>query len=169
MVSRRTVTTLTLALGLALTGCTGQSGSTPDASPSEASTTPAGTQSADPTGSPAPTKTAAEEEVELPDFMEPYPDAEVISSSRAAAESGELDAVSLVMRAQAEPKDIISFYTDRLEKAGFETFGKESMTKSAQVVNFRHKDNDGVLVITVSDDPDDPKASIVSLGGNIAP
>ncbi len=43
------------------------------------------------------------------------------------------------------------------------------MTKSAQVVNFRHKDNDGMLVITVSDDPDETQSSIVSVGGNIAP
>ena len=164
---------MTLALGLALAGCTGQTGSTPEASSTASQTASAGASadpSADPpaSGSPAPTETAAEDAA-LPDFMAPYPDAEVISTSRAQAESGKLDAVSLVMKAKAEPKDIIAFYTDRLKKAGFETFGKESMTKSAQVVNFRHKDNDGMLVITVSDDPDDPQSSIVSVGGNIAP
>lgn len=40
-------------------------------------------------------------------------------------------------------------------------------TKSARVVNFKHKDNDSVLVVTVAEDSEDKANSIVTVGGNI--
>jgi len=163
---------MTLALGLVLAGCSGPSDPTSQSTstPAESATQTDATAAPSDAGTESPTPTeAAPTQAELPDFMAPYEGAEVISSSRAQAESGTLDQVSIVMRAEAEPDDIVKSYTEKLEQAGFETFGDGSLTKAAQVVNFRHKDNDGMLVLTVSDDPADPKASIVSLGGTIAP
>lgn len=165
MVSRTTVTAAVLALGIGLAGCTAPSGSTAESSPTPSQT--ASTATAESTGTP--TGSAGPEEVQLPDYMAPYPDASIVSSSRAQAESGDLEQVSLVMKAQADPQDIIDYYTERLQGAGFETFGSGSTTNSAQVVNFRHTENDGMLVITISDDPDDEASSIVTVGGTVAP
>lgn len=180
MVSRATVMTLPLAAALLLAGC-----SEPANEAAEGSPTPAEAQSSA-IGSPSEGSEAASSEQsskdskgtstdvkDLPGYLKPYPDSTVLSSSRAKAEngadSGKLEQVSLVMSAKAEPKDIFKFYSKTLEKAGFETFGKEVKTKSAQVVNFRHQDNEGLLVVTIAQDPSKKANSIVTVGGNIVP
>lgn len=180
MVTRATVMTLPLAAALFLAGCSGPANEAAEGSP-----TPEGTQSSA-VGSPSEGSEAANSDQQskdsedastdvkdLPKYLKPYPDSTVLSSARAKAEngadSGKLEQVSLVMSAKAEPKDIFTFYSKALKKAGFESYGKEVKTKSAQVVNFRHKDNEGLLVITIAQDPSEKANSIVTVGGNIVP
>ncbi len=180
MVSRTTVMTLPLALSLLLAGCStpsgdpAQSASPSAAAPSAASpSAEAGTEP-----SPQPSETAAEPKPEtgvedLPDFLKPYPESTVLSASRAKAEASAdakaLEQVSLVMQVKAEPEDIFKFYAKSLEDAGFEAYGKEVKTDEARVVNFRHKDNDGLLVVTISKDAAEDASSIVTVGGTVAP
>lgn len=180
MVSRATVMTLPLAAALILAGCSGPgddtAGETPaaeQAQSSAAASSPAESESAD-GEQPSEKSEAASTDVEdLPKYLKPYPDSTVLSSSRAKAEngadSGKLEQVSLVMSAEAEPKDIFEYYTKALKKAGFESYGDEVKTKSAQVVNFRNKDDEGLLVVTIANDPSEKKTSIVTVGGNIVP
>lgn len=172
--------TLPLAVALVLTGCSGpadesakktpaaeQTQSADSASPAEQTEA---ASSAKPTKDPGKSSTNVED---LPDYLKPYPDSTVLSSSQAKAESGDnkgkLEQVSLVMRAKAKPKDIFKFYSKTLGKAGFESYGDEVKTKSAQVVNFRHEDNDGLLVVTIAEDPSDKANAIVTVGGNVVP
>lgn len=171
MVSRTTVITVSIAASLLLVGCS----STPDTSTPEPSTTTSSGASATPSDPQTPAETATEpttEAADLPDFLQPYPEATVLSSSRSAAQSTsgspKLDQVSLVMRAKASPDDVLKFYTEKFKGGGFETYGKEIKEESARVVNFRHKDNEGLLVITVSPDPEEASNSIVTIGGTIA-
>ncbi|RBP61917.1 hypothetical protein DFO66_11851 [Brevibacterium sanguinis] len=178
MVSRTTVMTLPLALGLLLAGCSApaedQASESPSVAPTaEATAEPTAQPSQGEAGSeedPADTSTAVED---LPDYLKTYPDATVLSSTRekaeASADAEALDQVSLVMSATAEADDIFRFYAEALEKAGFETYGDEVKTDDARVVNFRHKDNDGLLVVTISKDPADDANSIVTVGGTVVP
>lgn len=180
MVTRATVMTLPLAAALALAGCSGPNNEAAEGSPTpdeiQSSAAAATTADAETASSEQPSKDSgdASTDVEdLPDFLKPYPDSTVLSSALAKAEngddSGKLEQVSLVMSAQAEPKDIFEFYSKALKKAGFEPYGDEVKTKSAQVVNFRHKDNEGLLVVTIAEDPSEKSNSIVTVGGNIVP
>lgn len=180
MVSRATVMTLPLAAALFLAGCSGPANDAAEGSPTpeEAQSSAAGSPSegSEAANSKQPSKDsedASTDAKDLPDYLKPYPDSTVLSSARAKAEngadSGKLEQVSLVMSAKAEPKDIFKFYSKALKKAGFETYGKEVKTKSAQVVNFRHKDNEGLLVVTIAQDPSKKANSIVTVGGNIVP
>lgn len=180
MVSRATVMTLPLAVTLVLAGCSGPANESAEGSPtpeetqsSAAASTSEGSEAAS-SEQPSKDSEAASTDVEdLPDFLKPYPDSTVLSSARAKAEngadSGKLEQVSLVMSAKAKPKDIFTFYSKALKKAGFESYGKEVKTKSAQVVNYRHKDNEGLLVVTIAKDPSEKANSIVTVGGNIVP
>ena len=180
MVSRTTVMTLPLAVALVLTGCSG-----PADEPTQETPAAEESQSTDSASSAEETEAASSEKQtedadkpstdveDLPVYLKPYPDSTVLSSSQAKAESGDkagkLEQVSLVMRAKAKPKDIFKFYSKALDKAGFESYGDAVKTKSAQVVNFRHKDNDGLLVVTIAEDPSDKANSIVTVGGNVVP
>lgn len=180
MVTRATVMTLPLAAALLLAGCSGPANEAAEGSPtpektqsSAAASTSEGSEAAS-SDQPSKESEAADTDVEdLPKYLKPYPDSTVLSSARAKAEngadSGKLEEVSLVMSAKAEPKDIFRFYSKALKKAGFETYGDEIKTKSAQVVNFRHKDNEGLLVVTIAKDPSEKANSIVTVGGNIVP
>lgn len=172
--------TLPLAAALVLAGCSGPDNEAAEGSPTDeqiqssaAAASPAESESA---SSEAPSKEsdAASTDVEdLPDYLKPYPDSTVLSASRAKAEngadSGKVEQVSLVMSAKAEPEDIFKYYSKALKKAGFETYGDAIKTKSAQVVNFRHKDNESLLVVTIAKDPSEKANSIVTVGGNIVP
>ena len=108
---------------------------------------------------------------DLPEYIKPYPDSEVLSASIVKAHNDKdkklPEQVSLVVRAKADAKDIFAFYEKELGKADFEPLGEEMKTKSARVVNFKHKDNDSVLVVTVAEDSEDKANSIVTVGGNI--
>ncbi|MCI4010230.1 hypothetical protein [Brevibacterium sp. ZH18] len=176
MVSRTTVMTLPLALALVLAGCSGPadeaSPKTSAADQSQAAEASASPEASGGTASTQPTKDSASTNVkDLPDYIKPYPDSEVLSSSASKAKSGdnELKQVSLVVKAKAKPKDIFKFYDKALKKGGFESYGKEVKTKSAEVVNYRNKDNDGLLVVTIAKDPSDTVNSIVTVGGNVIP
>src|SRR5699024_7908199 len=197
MVSRTTVMTLLIAAALALTGCSGadesESGSSPAAElsilvPAPASESAPATEqstSAQATASEsAPATTEATDEAsgepeasndvdDLPDYVKPYPDSEVVSASIVKAhndkDSKKPEQISLVVRAKAETKDIFAYYEKELGKADFEPLGDEVKTKSARVLNFRHKDNDSVLVVTVADDAGDKEQKVVTIGGNIVP
>ncbi|MDN6192802.1 hypothetical protein [Brevibacterium sp.] len=180
MVTRATVMTLPLAAALALAGCSGPANEAAEGSSTAeetqsaaAASTPAGSETGS-SESPSKKSDAASTDVEdLPNYLKPYPDSTVLSSSRTKAEngadSGKLEQVSLVMSAEAEPKDILKYYSKSLKKAGFETYGDQIKTKSAQVVNFRHKDNESLLVVTIAKDPSEKANSIVTVGGNIVP
>lgn len=172
--------TLPLAAALALAGCSGPANEEAEGSPtteaSQSSASASAPESTEATSSEQPSKDseATSTDVDdLPDYLKPYPDSTVLSSARTKAEngadSGKLEQVSLVMSAAAKPKDIFAFYSKALKKAGFETYGAEVKTKSAQVVNFRHKDNESLLVVTVAQDSSDKKNSIVTVGGNVVP
>ncbi|WP_309133030.1 hypothetical protein [Brevibacterium sp.] len=176
MVSRTTVITLPLALSLLLAGCTSPSEAPAQSATPSAPASQTAEASAQP--SPEPTETAAPKQdtqaavEDLPDYLKPYPEAEVLSASRgkaeASADAKNLDQVSLVMKAKAKPEDIFKFYAKDLEKAGFETYGQEVKTDEARVANYRHKDNDGLLVVTISKDAKD-SSSVVTVGGTVAP
>lgn len=180
MVTRATVMTLPLAAALVLAGCSGPNNEAAEGSPtaeetqsSAAASTPAASESAGTKQASEDSDAASTDVKDLPKYLKPYPDSTVLSSARAKAEngadSGKLEQVSLVMSAKAEPKDIFEFYSKALKKAGFEEYGDQVKTKSAQVVNFRHKDNEGLLVVTIAEDPSEKKNSIVTVGGNIVP
>lgn len=180
MVSRATVMTLPLAAALVLAGCSGPANEAAEGTPtaeetqsSAAASPPEGSEAASSEQPSKDSESASTNVEDLPGYLKPYPDSTVLSSARAKAEtgadSGKLEQVSLVMSAKAKPKDIFTFYSKALKKAGFESYGEEIKTKSAQVVNFRHKDNDGLLVVTIAQDPSEKANSIVTVGGNIVP
>lgn len=179
MVSRTAVMTLPIVAALALSGCSGNGGDT-------AESTPSASQEASASASPAESETASAEAStestgsdpdtsndvkDLPEYIKPYPDSEVLSASSVKAHNDKdkklPEQVSLVVRAKADAKDIFEFYEKELGKADFERLGDEVKTKSARVVNFKHKDNDSVLVVTVAEDSEDKANSIVTVGGNI--
>ncbi|KHS52930.1 hypothetical protein [Brevibacterium linens] len=179
MVSRTAVMTLPIVAALALAGCSANGGdkseSTPSASQeSSASAAPTETEAAsaeastEATGSDPDTSNDVKD---LPEYIKPYPDSEVLSASIVKAHNDKdkklPEQVSLVVRAKADAKDIFAFYEKELGKADFEPLGEEMKTKSARVVNFKHKDNDSVLVVTVAEDSEDKANSIVTVGGNI--
>ncbi|MGO2037521.1 MAG: hypothetical protein ACTH2U_13675 [Brevibacterium sp.] len=177
MVSRTTVMTLPIALTLVLTGCSGTGDDAAEQTPpAEAS------QSTDAASAPEESESAGTEDAEgdaaastdiedLPDYVKPYPDSTVLSSSVAPAETDKdtkkPEQVSLVVRAEADAKDIFKFYEKELGKADFEAYGDEVKTDSGRVMNFKHKKNDGLLVVTVAEDPENKDNSIVTVGGNI--
>jgi hypothetical protein len=179
MVSRTAVMTLPIAAALALAGCSGADGAKSDSTPSAAessatATTPAesGTASATATDEATGQDPDTSNEVkDLPDFVKPYPKSDVLSASIVKAhndkDTKQPEQVSLVVRAKADAKDIFKFYDKELGKADFEPLGNEVKTKSARVQNFKHKDNDSVLVVTVAEDSKDKSQSIVTVGGNI--
>ncbi|UVI34653.1 hypothetical protein [Brevibacterium spongiae] len=181
MVSRTAVMTLPIAAALALAGCSGADAGTAESTPSAEQTTAA---QASPTDSETASSEASEEATgqdpnassdvkDLPDYVKPYPDSEVLSASIVKAHNDKdekkPEQVSLVVRAKAEAKDVFEYYDTELGKADFETFGDEVKTKSGSVQNFKHKDNDSVLVVTVAEDSSDKSQSIVTVGGNIVP
>ena len=180
MVSRTAVMTLPIVAALALAGCSGNGGDKAESTPSASQETSA---SASPTAAEAASAEASTEATgsdpdtsnavkDLPEYIKPYPDSEVLSASTVKAHSDKdkklPEQVSLVVRAKADAKDIFAFYEKELGKADFEPLGEEMKTKSARVVNFNHKDNDSVLVVTVAEDSEDKANSIVTVGGNIA-
>lgn len=179
MVSRTAVMTLPIVAALALAGCSGNGGDSAESTTSAAQETSA---AASPTESETASAEASTEATgsdpdttndvkDLPEYIKPYPDSEVLSASIVKAHNDKdkklPEQVSLVVRAKAEAKDIFEFYEKELGKADFERLGDEVKTKSARVVNFKHKDNDSVLVVTVSEDSKDKANSIVTVGGNI--
>ena len=177
MVSRTAVMTLPIVAALALAGCSGNGGDKAESTPSasqetSASASPTAAASAEAsteaTGSDPDTSNAVKD---LPEYIKPYPDSEVLSASIVKAHNDKdkklPEQVSLVVRAKADAKDIFAFYEKELGKADFEPLGEEMKTKSARVVNFKHKDNDSVLVVTVAEDSEDKANSIVTVGGNI--
>ena len=179
MVSRTAVMTLPIVAALALAGCSGNGGDKAESTPSasqetSASASPTAAASAEAsteaTGSDPDTSNAVKD---LPEYIKPYPDSEVLSASTVKAHNDKdkklPEQVSLVVRAKADAKDIFAFYEKELGKADFEPLGDEVKTKSARVLNFRHKDNDSVLVVTVADDSDDKAQKVVTIGGNIVP
>lgn len=174
MVSRTTVMTVPLAALIILSGCSGTGDSSDDSGAAE--------QSSSAVASPSASESAPAEEStddadtstdvkDLPDFIKPYPDSTVVSASVSKATTDKdkktPEQVSLVVKAKADPKDVFKFYEKELGKADFESFGDASKTKSGKVMNFKHKKNDGLLVVTVAEDPGDKKNSIVTIGGNI--
>lgn len=178
MVSRTAVMTLPIVAALALAGCSGNGGDKAESTPSasqetSASASPTAAASAEAsteaTGSDPDTSNAVKD---LPEYIKPYPDSEVLSASTVKAHNDKdkklPEQVSLVVRAKADAKDIFAFYEKELGKADFEPLGEEMKTKSARVVNFKHKDNDSVLVVTVAEDSEVKANSIVTVGGNIA-
>ena len=180
MVSRTAVMTLPIVAALALAGCSGTGGAKAESTPSasqESSASAASTEtesasaeaSTEATGSDPDTSNDVKD---LPEYIKPYPDSEVLSASIVKAHNDKdkklPEQVSLVVRAKADAKDIFAFYEKELGKADFEPLGEEMKTKSARVVNFKHKDNDSVLVVTVAEDSEDKANSIVTVGGNIA-
>lgn len=179
MVSRTAVMTLPIVAALALAGCSGNGGD-------KAESTPSVSQEAPASASPAESETASAEASteatgsdpdmsndvkDLPEYIKPYSDSEVLSASSVKAHNDKdkklPEQVSLVVKAKADAKDIFEFYEKELGKADFERLGEEVKTKSARVVNFKHKDNDSVLVVTVAEDSEDEANSIVTVGGNI--
>ena len=179
MVSRTAVMTLPIVAALALAGCSGTGGGKAESTPSasqESSASAASTEtesasaeaSTEATGSDPDTSNDVKD---LPEYIKPYPDSEVLSASIVKAHNDKdkklPEQVSLVVRAKADAKDIFAFYEKELGKADFEPLGEEMKTKSARVVNFKHKDNDSVLVVTVAEDSEDKANSIVTVGGNI--
>ena len=179
MVSRTAVMTLPIAAALALAGCSGADEGTTDSTPTSEQTSSA---QATPSDSETASAEASEEATgqdpdtsndvkDLPDYVKPYPKSKVLSASIVKAhndkDTKQPDQVSLVVAAKAEAKDIFKFYDEELGKADFEPLGDEVKTKSARVQNFKHKDNDSVLVVTVADDSADKAQSIVTVGGNI--
>lgn len=175
MVSRTAVMTLPIVAALALAGCSGNGGD-------KAESTPSASQEASASASPTKDETASTEATgsdpdtsndvkDLPEYIKPYPDSEVLSASSVKAHNDKdkklPEQVSLVLRAKADAKDIFEFYEKELGKADFERLGEEVKTKSARVVNFKHKDKDSVLVVTVAEDSKDKANSIVTVGGNI--
>src|SRR5690625_1316249 len=184
MVSRTTVMTLPIAAALALTGCSGADESESGSSPATEQTTsaqatasesaPATDEASDEASGEASGEPEASNDVDdLPDYVKPYPDSEVVSASIVKAhndkDSKKPEQISLVVRAKAETKDVFAYYEKELGKADYEPLGDEVKTKSARVLNFRHKDNDSVLVVTVADDAGDKKHKVVTIGGNIVP
>ncbi|WP_246475820.1 hypothetical protein [Brevibacterium renqingii] len=181
MVSRTTVMTLPIAAALALAGCSGAEGGQAESTPQTEQTT--STAAAPAESSTASTPASAEatgqdpdtsnDVGDLPGYVKPYPDSKVLSASIVKAhndkDTKKPEQVSLVVETKAEAKDIFAFYEKELGKAGFEPLGDEVKTKSARVVNFRHKDNDSVLVVTIADDGAGKDQSIVTIGGNIVP
>jgi hypothetical protein len=180
MVSRTTVMTLPIAAALALAGCSGTDESESGSSPATEQTTSAQATASE--SAPATTEAtdgasdepeASNDVDDLPDYVKPYPDSEVVSASIVKAhndkDSKKPEQISLVVRAKAETKDIFAYYEKELGKADYEPLGDEVKTKSARVLNFRHKDNDSVLVVTVADDAGDKKHKVVTIGGNIVP
>ncbi|SDS55203.1 hypothetical protein SAMN04489752_1962 [Brevibacterium siliguriense] len=179
MVSRTAVMTLPIVAALALAGCSGTGGDQAEATPSasqETSTSAAPSEteaasaeaSTEATGSDPNTSNDVKD---LPEYIKPYPGSEVLSAATVKAHNDKdkklPEQVSLVVRAKADAKDIFAFYEKELGKADFEPLGEETKTKSARVVNFKHKDNDSVLVVTVAEDSADKANSIVTVGGNI--
>lgn len=177
MVSRTAVMTLPIVAALALAGCSGNGGDKAESTPSasqEASASPAESESAsaeastEATGSDPDTSNDVKD---LPEYIKPYPDSAVLSASSVKAHNDKdkklPEQVSLVVKAKADARDIFEFYEKELGKADFERLGEEVKTKSARVVNFKHKDNDSVLVVTVAEDSEDKANSIVTVGGNI--
>lgn len=180
MVSRTTVMTVPLAALLVLSGCSGTGDSGTDdtasaeqtssaaAAPAESETPTEGESAEGESAQDAGTSTDVKD---LPDFIKPYPDSTVVSASVSKATTDKdkktPEQVSLVMKAKAGSKDVFKFYEKELGKADFESFGDESKTKSGKVLNFKHKKNDGLLVVTVAKDPDDKANSIVTIGGNV--
>ncbi|WP_227492830.1 hypothetical protein [Brevibacterium sp. CFH 10365] len=179
MVPRTAVMTLPIVAALALAGCSGNGGDTAESTPSAAqetstaaapaeSETASAEASAEATGSDPDTSNDMKD---LPEYIRPYPDSEVLSASIVKAHNDKdkklPEQVSLVVRAEADAEDIFAFYEKELGKADFESLGDEVKTKSARVVNFKHKDNDSVLVVTVAEDSEDKANSIVTVGGNI--
>ncbi|UZD61040.1 hypothetical protein [Brevibacterium sp. JSBI002] len=180
MVSRTAVITLPIVAAFALAGCSGNGGD-------KAESTPSASQEASASASPSEDQTASSEASteatgsdpdtsndvkDLPEYIKAYPDSEVLSASIVKAHNDKdkklPEQVSLVVTAKADAKDIFEFYEKELGKADFERLGDEVKTKSARVVNFKHKDNDSVLVVTVAEDSEDKANSIVSVGGNIS-
>jgi hypothetical protein len=180
MVSRTAVITLPIAAALALAGCSSGGSGTDDSSPkaeqtSSAAPTPTKSESASAEASEKSTGSdpeASNDVKDLPDYVKPYPKSEVLSASVVKAHNDKdsklPEQVSLVVRAKADAEDVFKFYEKELGKADFEPLGDEVKTKSGRVVNYQHKDNDSVLVVTVAEDSKDKKQSIVTVGGNIA-
>ncbi|MGO3024440.1 MAG: hypothetical protein ACTIIH_14570 [Brevibacterium sp.] len=186
MVSRTAVMTLPIVAALALAGCSGTGGDTAESSPSASPETSTSAASSESEAASAESEAASAEASteatgsdpdtsndvkDLPEYIKPYPDSEVLSVSIVKAHNDKdkklPEQVSLTLRAEADAKDIFAFYEKALGKADFERLGDEVKTKSARVVNFKHKDNDSVLVVTVAEDSEDKANSIVTVGGNI--
>ncbi|KAB1949427.1 hypothetical protein [Brevibacterium linens] len=187
MVSRTAVMTLPIVAALALAGCSGTDGDTAESTASASPETSTSAASAETTASAksesetASAKASTEatgsdpdtsnDVKDLPEYIKPYPDSEVLSASIVKAHNDKdkklPEQVSLTLRAEADAKDVFAFYEKELGKADFERLGDEVKTKSARVVNFKHKDNDSVLVVTVAEDSEDKANSIVTVGGNI--
>ncbi|MGO1289993.1 MAG: hypothetical protein ACTMH0_01750 [Brevibacterium linens] len=187
MVSRTAVMTLPIVAALALAGCSGTGGDTAESTASASPETSTSAASAETTASAKSESETASAEAsteatgsdpdtsndvkDLPEYIKPYPDSEVLSASIVKAHNDKdkklPEQVSLTLRAEADAKDVFAFYEKELGKADFERLGDEVKTKSARVVNFKHKDNDSVLVVTVAEDSEDKANSIVTVGGNI--
>ena len=185
MVSRTAVMTLPIVAALALAGCSGTGGDTTESTASASQETSTSAASAEAEAETEAETASAEASTEatgsdpdtsndvkdLPEYIKPYPDSEVLSASIVKAHNDKdkklPEQVSLTLRAEADAKDVFAFYEKELGKADFERLGDEVKTKSARVVNFKHKDNDSVLVVTVAEDSEDKANSIVTVGGNI--
>lgn len=102
----------------------------------------------------------------IPDAIAPLPDAEIVSSSVEPAGDGQPVAANITMRTDSSEEDVLKFYADHLEKAGFEPVG-DPRSEDGITTQTYHADEAGQLISISISTTDD--GLLVSAGGKALP
>ena len=162
---------------IALSACTApESGDPTDAPDSSAdATTTAQAESQDATEAPS---DASGPEVQsttgavvegMPEVIVPMPDAEIVSSSVQPAGDGQPVGVSITMRVEESEEDVLDFYADHFDDAGFEPVGDPESEDGVTTQTY-HADDAGQLVsIGISNGSGEEEGLLVTVGGQVLP
>ena len=159
---------------IALSACTApESGDSTDAPASSAAgTTTAPAESQDATEAPAGPEvqsTTGAVVDGMPEVIVPMPDAEIVSSSVQPAGDGQPVGVSITMRVEESEEDVLDFYADHFDDAGFEPVGDPESEDGVTTQTY-HADDAGQLVsIGISNGSGEEESLLVTVGGQVLP